>query len=205
MSRTDIFRPLLNEKSDIFQALSVMPDAASRQVLQDAMQRSMDGDAAAAAAVAPGAEDAWQVAYLYDGDCDMCQQLMATLRARDGDAHRIKFVNIASMSYDPRANEGVTYEEAMATIHAIKRDGTIITGPDAIRELYSTVGWGWIAAFMALPVIDQLVEAFYQVVAKYRLPLSGAVGTLTAMRRLKLTDEGVEHCVDDEEECEASW
>ena len=58
---------------------------------------------------------------------------------------------------------------------------------------------------MALPIVDKVVEAAYQVLARYRLPLSGAVGTLTAMRRMKLTDEGVEHCVDDEEECEASW
>lgn len=146
-----------------------------------------------------------QVKYLYDGDCELCNQLMSTLRDRDGGKGRIKFVNIASMTFDPRENEGVSYEEAMETIHAIKRDGTIITGPDALRELYDTVGWGWIASIMALPIVDQMVEAFYKVLAKYRLPLSGAMGTVTAMRRMKMTDEGVEHCVDDEEECEATW
>jgi hypothetical protein len=26
-----------------------------------------------------------------------------------------------------------------------------------------------------------------------------------AMRRMKMTEEGIEHCVDDEEECEATW
>ena len=197
VSRTDIFRPLLNPKEDVYQALSVMPDFEGKTALGDALQRSFDEDAAA-----PAAED-WQAKYLYDGDCDMCTQLRSTLRDRDGGQGRLKFVNIASVTYNPRDNEGITYEDAMETIHAIKRDGTIVTGPAALKELYRVVGWGWIAEVMALPIVDKIVDAFYKVLAKYRTPLSG---TLTAMRRVALTDAGVEHCVDDEEECDAvSW
>jgi hypothetical protein len=35
------------------------------------------------------------------------------LRRQDNDQGRIKFVNIASMLYDPSENEGILYEEAM--------------------------------------------------------------------------------------------
>lgn len=207
VSRTDIFSPLLNQRGDVFAALTVLPEGAEgKDRAIEAWQRSVDEDAAADATASADVESTWTIKYLYDGECDMCNQLMSTLRSKDGGQGRIKFVNIASLSYNPRANEGVTYEEAMETIHAIKRDGTIMTGPAALQELYSAVGWGWIAAFMGLPVVDQVVEIFYKIIAKYRLPMSGAMNTLTAMRRVTLTDAGVEHCVDDEEECEAvNW
>lgn len=205
VSRTDIFVPLLNPKEDVFQALTFLPEFEGKGRLTDAFQRSIDEDAAESLS-SIDVEDTWTVRYLYDGECDMCNQLVATLKSKDAGQGRIKFVNIASLSYNPRDNEGVTYEEAMETIHAIKRDGTIITGPNALRTLYSAVGWGWIANVMALPIVDQIVDIFYKIVAKYRLPMSGAMNTLTAMRRVTLTDAGVEHCVDDEEECEAvNW
>jgi len=202
VSRTDIFCPLLNEKADVFQALTVLPDFEGKSNLADALQRSMDEDEAESLS-SMDEEFAWTIKYLYDGECDMCKQLMSTLKSKDAGQGRIKFVDIASMSYNPRENEGITYEDAMESLHAIKRDGTIMTGPAALQELYSAVGWGWVSRLMALPLVDKLVDLFYKIIAKYRLPISGS---LTAMRRVTLTKEGVEHCVDDEEECEAvNW
>jgi len=201
VSRTDIFKPLLNRAEDVYQALSVeqhLEDVKDREILKDALQKSLDQDPDC-----QRTENNWKVKYLYDGDCDMCNQLMSTLKERDGGQGRIKFVNIANLTYDSTEHEGVTYEDAMETIHAISRDGTIFTGPDALQQLYSAVGWGWIASLMALPIVDKVVDIFYKILAKYRIPLSG---TLTAMRRVSLTDAGVEHCVDDEEECDAvNW
>jgi CBS domain-containing protein/predicted DCC family thiol-disulfide oxidoreductase YuxK len=199
VSRTDIFSPLLNEKADVFQALTVLPDFEGKSALTDAFQRSMDEDAADIQ-LSMDVESTWTVKYLYDGECDMCKQLMSTLKSKDAGQGRIKFVNIASMTYNPREHEGITYEDAMESLHAIKRDGTIMTGPAALQLLYSAVGWGWVSSLMALPLVDKMVDIFYKIVAKYRLPMSGA---LTAMRRVTLTNEGVEHCVDDEEECGA--
>jgi len=117
--------------------------------------------------------------------------------------HAAHFSSFLHISISNIVLSQVTYEEAMETIHAIKRDGTIMTGSDALKGMYRTVGWGWIADVMALPIVDKVVDLFYKALAKYRIPLSG---TLTAMRRVTLTDAGVEHCVDDEEECDAvSW
>jgi len=201
VSRTDIFKPLLNRAEDVFQALSVeqhLEGADDREILKDAIQKTMDEGPDCVVT-----ESNWVMKYLYDGDCDMCLQLVDTLKQKDDAQGRIKFVNIASLNFNPSENEGITYEDAMETIHAIARDGTIYTGPDALQKLYASVGWGWIATIMAFPVVDKVVDIFYKILAKYRIPLSG---TLTAMRRVTLTDEGIEHCVDDEEECEAvSW
>jgi CBS domain-containing protein/predicted DCC family thiol-disulfide oxidoreductase YuxK len=201
VSRTDIFKPLLNRAEDVYQALSVeqhLKGVDDRKVLQDAIQKTMDEGPDCEVT-----EGNWVMKYLYDGDCDMCLQLVDTLKGKDAGEGRIKFVNIASLNFNSDDNEGITYEDAMETIHAISRDGTIYTGPDALQKLYSSVGWGWIATLMAFPVVDKVVDVFYKILAKYRIPLSG---TLTAMRRVSLTDAGVEHCVDDEEECEAvNW
>jgi hypothetical protein len=44
----------------------------------------------------------------------------------------------------------------METIHAIKRDGTILTGTDALKELYDTVGLGWAARLGNLPILGEV-------------------------------------------------
>ena len=68
----------------------------------------------------------WQLKYLYDGDCPMCQSLMNVLRRQDNSRGLIEFVNIADDAYNPRNHMGITYEEAMTTIHALRPDGTIV-------------------------------------------------------------------------------
>lgn len=206
VSRSDIFLPLLNPKEDVYKALNVVKDSEHREIFQRSIDEAIADSFSVSESLASGStisgsfdvEDTWQIKYLYDGECEMCQQLMSTLKGKDAGRGLIKFVNIASVKYNPRENEGITFEEAMETIHAITRDGEIITGPDALRALYSVVGWGWIASVMQLPIIESIVDNVYKLIAKYRLPMSG---TLTAMRRVSLTDSGVEHCVDDEEEC----
>jgi hypothetical protein len=49
------------------------------------------------------------------------------LRKRDAGTGKIKFVDIASDSYDPSENAGIDFEAAMGRIHGIQRDGTIVT------------------------------------------------------------------------------
>ena len=89
----------------------------------------------------------------------MCQALVALLRRQDDGAGRIKFVNIASMAYAPRENEGIEFEDAMETIHAILRDGTVLKGTEALKRLYATVGLGWAAQLGDLPIVSQVGAA----------------------------------------------
>ena len=42
----------------------------------------------------------------------------------------------------------------METIHAIRRNGTILKGTEALKELYDTVDLGWAARIGDLPVIS---------------------------------------------------
>ena len=75
-----------------------------------------------------GVSKTWQIRLLYDGDCPLCVKEVDFLRSRDQDTGRIEFVDIANPNYQPEDNEGVTFESAMGRIHAITRDGEVLTG-----------------------------------------------------------------------------
>lgn len=51
----------------------------------------------------------------------------------------------------------------------------------------------------------QLVDLVYNLLSKFRIPLGEKMDAVLALRRMKMTSEGIEHCVDDEEECHAEW
>ena len=88
---------------------------------------------------------------LFDGDCPLCVREVDFLRARDDGRGRLDLVDIASDAYDPRANRGVDFETAMATIHGITPEGDIITGIEVFERAYAAVGLGWVYAFASTP------------------------------------------------------
>jgi predicted DCC family thiol-disulfide oxidoreductase YuxK len=133
------------------------------------------------------------VKYLYDGDCPMCRTLKNVLTRQDGGAGRVAFVNIADPSYDEDENEGIAYEDAMETIHVIKADGDVVTGPDALRLLYDTVGLGWASRVAALPLVSWVVDRLYDLISKYRLGIGG-VDAVIALKRLSQVEAGEDQC-----------
>lgn len=135
----------------------------------------------------------------------MCRTLRNVLSRKDGDAGRVAFVNVASRSYDAAQNAGIEYEDAMDTIHVIKRDGDeVVTGPEALRLLYATVGLGWASRVAQLPVVSSIVDALYELISKYRLGIGG-VDAIIAMKRLAQVESGDDQCDkgEDDEECDA--
>ena len=135
----------------------------------------------------------------------MCRTLRNVLSRKDGAAGRVAFVNIADRRYDPAANAGIESEDAMDTIHVIKR-GTeeVVTGPEALRLLYDTVGLGWASRLAQLPVVSSVVDALYELISKYRLGIGG-VDAIIAMKRLAQVESGDDTCDkgEDDEECDA--
>ena len=66
----------------------------------------------------------------------MCRALKKTLEERKG-SEQIAFVDISSPRYDPAENADVTFDDAMATIHVVEREGNAITtGLDALQKLF---------------------------------------------------------------------
>ena len=65
---------------------------------------------------------------LYDGECPLCMREVEMLRRRDSGRGAIDFVDIAAPDYDPAVHGGISFERAMERIHAVLRDGTVVTG-----------------------------------------------------------------------------
>lgn len=121
---------------------------------------------------------------LFDGACPLCRREVETLRARDQGRGLIRFVDIDAADYDPVAHAGISYREAMGRIRAIGADGRVIKDVAVFREAYRVVGWGWLYAPTAWPLIGPLVDALYGLWARWRLRLTGRgdLGTLCDLR-----------------------
>ena len=115
------------------------------------------------------------IAMLYDGDCPLCMREVNMLRARDEGAGKIWFVDVAGPDFEagPGAAFGISYETAMATIHAVRRDGRVLSGVEVFRALYEAVGLGWVYGFLRVPALKAATEAVYRLWAAARLPLTG--------------------------------
>mmetsp|Transcript_8087 Transcript_8087/g.36296 ORF Transcript_8087/g.36296 Transcript_8087/m.36296 type:complete len:826 (-) Transcript_8087:111-2588(-) len=143
----------------------------------------------------------WELKYLYDGGCTVCNSLVKLLKSKKGH-EKIWFEDIADPKYSPDKNEGITFEEAMATIHVIKsKDATTMTGMEALTALYDITGMGWLFKLAKLPVLSSAAEIAYKVVSKNRQSMGGAADGLLALGRINMEEKGEGSCTDLEGEC----
>eukprot|EP00271_Cylindrocystis_brebissonii_P010308 TRINITY_DN26483_c0_g1_i1.p1 TRINITY_DN26483_c0_g1~~TRINITY_DN26483_c0_g1_i1.p1 ORF type:complete len:264 (-),score=30.53 TRINITY_DN26483_c0_g1_i1:415-1206(-) len=131
----------------------------------------------------------WQVKMLYDGDCPLCMREVNMLRERN-ELYKgaIKFVDIAALDFSPEDNAGIDFVTAMGKIHAIERDGSILTDIAAFRRFYEAVGLGWVYAITKNKAVGRVADAVYGFWAKYRLPITGrpALAVVLEERRKRL-------------------
>ena len=115
-----------------------------------------------------------EINILYDSKCNVCKLEMDMLARRDARLHgsrrRIKLTDIESDKFDPNdpVNGGVSYVKGMSAINAVYQDGRVIEGPQVFVKAYELVGLGWLFKFTEWPVFKTVVEAGYNVFAKYR-------------------------------------
>jgi predicted DCC family thiol-disulfide oxidoreductase YuxK len=107
----------------------------------------------------------------FDGGCPLCRREIDLLRRWDR-RERIRFTDIDAEAFDPAA-VGKTREELMAEIHGRLPDGSVISGVEVFRRLYSAVGLKWLVAPTRLPGISGLLNIAYRLFAKNRLRLTG--------------------------------
>ncbi len=100
---------------------------------------------------------------LYDGLCPLCSREIAFLRRRSSDA--LRFVDISEIDPEPF---GISHSDAMKALCAIDAAGTQLRGMDAIRGIYRAIGWEWLVAPTAWPVISTLCDLGYALFAKVR-------------------------------------
>ncbi|GFR48728.1 hypothetical protein Agub_g10685 [Astrephomene gubernaculifera] len=176
VSRTDIFKPLGDYNKVMEEELAMMAGKGS-----------------------------WQIKYLYDGSCPICSSMKELLERQDKGVGRIIFMDVSSPKYRPSKNMGISQDEAMTTIHAIRPDGSVLMGTDAIRAMYTVVGLGWLAFLMELPLFTSAVDALYDFISRNRISLGGAMDTLLAGKKLQMSKAGITTCSDVDEECSVDW
>ena len=111
-----------------------------------------------------------ELTVLYDGGCPLCLREVSFLRRRDR-GKRLAFVDVDAADYAPEAWAGISYRQAMARIHAIRRDGTVLVNVAVFREADRLIGLGWLYPHH-WPLVRPLVNRLYDSAAK-RLQLTG--------------------------------
>ena len=114
-------------------------------------------------------------------------------------------MNIADPLYDASKHQGVTFEEAMDTLHVLKRDGgEPLQGLPAIETLFGVVGFGWAVKLATLPPVGFVASLMYKLISSNRLKLGGdsAVGAgIMALGRVGLELRGEKASCAEGDEC----
>jgi len=137
--------------------------------------------------VAAGARDGTgdgTLRVLYDGKCPICvfeiKWLESKSRKMQGGGDHIRFVDVAAEEgYEPEANGGVSYEDAMRVMTVVRPDGTVSKGMGAFEDMYGAVNMGWVFAFLKYKALRQVFDNLYDFWARFRLPVTGR-GSLDA-------------------------
>ena len=126
----------------------------------------------------------WKINLLYDGDCPLCLREVNFLKKKDGGRGLVAFTDIAADDYEPAAHGNVSFEAAMARIHAVLPDGSVVQNVDVFRRVYAELGIGWMYAPTQWPLLGPIVDTLYNVWADWRLKLTGRpdLATVIAQR-----------------------
>lgn len=103
---------------------------------------------------------------LYDGDCGLCSREVVLLKSR-ASAERLRFVNIRGADFRADAL-GVSHQELLAALHVQTADGQLLRGPEAMRAVYTAVGWHCLVRLSRLPLLSQLFDGGYWAFARWR-------------------------------------
>lgn len=107
-----------------------------------------------------------ELTILFDGLCPACAWEMKHLRRRDR-VGAIAFVDIAAADFDP-SKFGITMDQAIGAMHAVRADGKLLIGPEAFIAAYRLVGLNWLAAILSFAPLRPFVNLGYRIFAKYR-------------------------------------
>ena len=122
--------------------------------------------------IRPTMDPSNRIEVFFDGGCPLCKREVAFLRRLDRRRGLIQFTDIDAPDFDT-ATLGRTQEQLMAEIHGRLPSGSLVTGVEVFRQLYSAVGWGRVVALTRFPGIRQACEWAYMMFAKNRLRITG--------------------------------
>ena len=99
----------------------------------------------------------------YDGSCPLCRREVAHYRRLDR-AGRVNWLDIAA-DPAPLAEHGLTRTEAMQRLHALDREGRLVSGAWAFAAIWAELpAYRWLARLVRglrlLPLIDWAYRHF---------------------------------------------
>jgi predicted DCC family thiol-disulfide oxidoreductase YuxK len=152
------------------------------------MSPNMNAKPASSPEAVQAAAPSWKIKLLYDGECPLCVREVNFLRKKDAGRGLVAFVDIADDRYLPEENGGVDFETAMGRIHAVLPDGSVIRNVEVFRQVYETLGMGWVYAATKLPIVGAMVDKLYDIWADWRLKLTGRpdLATIVAERQQRV-------------------
>lgn len=104
---------------------------------------------------------------IYDGDCGFCSRCVDWASRRSD----VKFVPFQRTDL---ATYSVTEEAAAEAVHFVGDDGRVVRGAAAVAGVLRECGRGWplLAMLMRLPILRNVAEVAYRLIARnrYRLP-----------------------------------
>jgi predicted DCC family thiol-disulfide oxidoreductase YuxK len=109
---------------------------------------------------------------LYDGSCALCATEMEQLRRRATDG-RLVFVDIAAADFDATA-WGFELAALNEEMHAVRADGQVLRGLEAIRAAYDAAGIGWVFAPSGWAALKPWADRGYRLFARHRRGISAA-------------------------------
>nr|XP_022308420.1 uncharacterized protein At5g50100, mitochondrial-like [Crassostrea virginica] len=108
---------------------------------------------------------------LYDGHCPICIKEINFLKKYFNKEGKVDFVDITEDSFKAEDYLGITYEEAMGSMHVIGENNKVFKKMDGIREMYRGIGLKPLATFTELPLIRPLSDKMYDIFAANRVRL----------------------------------
>eukprot|EP00933_Yihiella_yeosuensis_P045745 TRINITY_DN41166_c0_g1_i1.p1 TRINITY_DN41166_c0_g1~~TRINITY_DN41166_c0_g1_i1.p1 ORF type:complete len:406 (-),score=77.61 TRINITY_DN41166_c0_g1_i1:567-1784(-) len=180
--------------------------ASSPSSVSSASSASLASSASSASA---SVDDRWKINLLYDGKCASCMKQVEFLEKRMDEnpeyAGLIRLTDLHAPDYDPQKCGGVVFEDGMRHIHAVTKQGEVITGMDVFRRVYSEVGMEWVYAVTTLPFVGSFFDWAYDQWAVFRLKMLGREDILERVNNHKKQIEELQDSPDCEVECEVDW
>ncbi|MDH3975591.1 MAG: DUF393 domain-containing protein [Deltaproteobacteria bacterium] len=119
-------------------------------------------------------ENNWKFKILYDGGCPICKAEIAWLKGKDRKGSLLT-EDISAPAFESSLY-GKSLDELMGSIHGVFPGGHIVSGIDAVIELYRAVGLGWLWLPAKLPFVRPFYDLVYSLFALYRFRYSSKSG-----------------------------
>lgn len=112
-----------------------------------------------------------RLSVLFDLECPFCRWTVRQLRSLDRH-QRLEFISLQKATNRrgrPDLREVARHYPLRREIHAVRPDGSVRAGGDAMLEILDVLPGGWLLRpWTAIPGVEAAVRVFYRLIADHR-------------------------------------